>query len=142
RRAARPAPQRAGSRPVAAPRPARPRGAPRPAPRGVRSASAARQPTSGAPTDRTRPLAHRESGHAQHGATLFGVALGGGPGGEAITAREAEVLDALGENLTNAEIAERLFISVRTVESHVSALLRKLGRTDRRQLAELGGRVA
>jgi predicted ATPase len=42
-----------------------------------------------------------------------------------------------GEHLTNAEIGRRLHISVRTVESHVSSLLRKLGATDRRQLAGL-----
>jgi FixJ family two-component response regulator len=42
-----------------------------------------------------------------------------------VTAREAEVLAVLGGRPTNAEIAEQLCISVRTVESHVSALLRK-----------------
>jgi DNA-binding CsgD family transcriptional regulator len=52
-----------------------------------------------------------------------------------VTAREAEVLDALGQRLANAEIAERLYISVRTVESHVSALLRKLDEPDRRALS-------
>jgi predicted ATPase/DNA-binding CsgD family transcriptional regulator len=56
-----------------------------------------------------------------------------------ISAREAEVLAALGDHLTNAEIAERLYISVRTVESHVSSLLRKLGADDRRALARLAG---
>ena len=55
----------------------------------------------------------------------------------AVSAREAEVLAGLAEHLTNAEIAERLFISVRTVESHVSSLLRKLGAADRRALAGL-----
>ncbi|MEV6615004.1 LuxR C-terminal-related transcriptional regulator [Streptomyces sp. NPDC051051] len=52
-----------------------------------------------------------------------------------ISAREGEVLALLGEHLSNAEISARLFISVRTVESHVSALLRKLGVPDRRALA-------
>ena len=52
-----------------------------------------------------------------------------------VSAREAEVLTALAEHLTNAEIGARLFISVRTVESHVSSLLRKLQVGDRRALA-------
>ncbi|MGW3960538.1 LuxR C-terminal-related transcriptional regulator [Amycolatopsis sp. NPDC005003] len=56
--------------------------------------------------------------------------------------REAEVLTALGEYLTNPEIAARLFISIRTVESHVSSLLRKLGVSDRRALAAMAGEVA
>jgi predicted ATPase/DNA-binding CsgD family transcriptional regulator len=52
-----------------------------------------------------------------------------------ISAREAEVLALLGEHLSNAEIGARLFISVRTVESHVSSLLRKLEMPDRRALS-------
>jgi predicted ATPase/DNA-binding CsgD family transcriptional regulator len=55
--------------------------------------------------------------------------------------REAEVLDALGQHLSNAQIAGRLHISVRTVESHVSSLLRKLGAADRRELAGLASAV-
>lgn len=54
--------------------------------------------------------------------------------GAGVSSREAEVLAALEEHLTNAEIADRLFISVRTVESHVSSLLRKLRVDDRRGL--------
>ena len=61
------------------------------------------------------------------------------PGGThaRVSEREAEVLALVGEHLTNAQIAGRLYVSVRTVESHVSSLLRKLGVADRRGLAEL-----
>ncbi|SIM69846.1 ATP-binding protein [Micromonospora cremea] len=51
--------------------------------------------------------------------------------------REIEVLVMLGARLSNADIAGRLHISVRTVEHHVSALLRKFGVADRSALAEL-----
>jgi DNA-binding CsgD family transcriptional regulator len=54
-----------------------------------------------------------------------------------MSAREAEVLDALGAHLSNAQIARRLHFSVRTVESHVASPLRKLGAADRRELAGL-----
>ncbi|TMR03099.1 response regulator transcription factor [Actinomadura soli] len=54
-----------------------------------------------------------------------------------VSEREAEVLDAVGRHLTNTQIASRLHISVRTVESHVSSLLRKYGVTNRRELAIL-----
>ena len=53
----------------------------------------------------------------------------------AVSRREAEVLTAVGAHLANTEIAAELGISVRTVESHVSALLRKFGVADRRALA-------
>jgi DNA-binding CsgD family transcriptional regulator/tetratricopeptide (TPR) repeat protein len=43
-----------------------------------------------------------------------------------LTARQAEVLDLLADGLTNAEIADRLFVSHRTVENHVAAVLMKL----------------
>ena len=54
-----------------------------------------------------------------------------------VTAREAEVLDLVGERLSNREIAQRLFVSPRTVEKHVAALLAKLGTPDRGSLAQL-----
>ncbi|MGW2271551.1 ATP-binding protein [Streptomyces yangpuensis] len=52
-----------------------------------------------------------------------------------ISPREAEVLELVGDHLSNAEIGARLYISVRTVETHVSSLLRKLDVPDRRALA-------
>jgi predicted ATPase/DNA-binding CsgD family transcriptional regulator len=66
----------------------------------------------------------------------------GHPAHTVVSAREAEVLAAVGEHLSNAEIAARLFISVRTVESHVSSLLRKLGAEDRRALTLIAGERA
>ena len=59
-----------------------------------------------------------------------------------ISPREAEVLALVGEHRSNAEIGAGLFISVRTVETHVSSLLRKLGVPDRRALALLAGELA
>ena len=58
-----------------------------------------------------------------------------------VTEREAEVLVAVAERLRNREIAGRLYVSVRTVESHVAALLRKLGVADRAALAEMGAEL-
>ena len=51
--------------------------------------------------------------------------------GLGLTARQAEVLTLLGEDLTNAEIADRLFLSTRTVDHHVSAILSRLGAESR-----------
>ncbi len=48
-----------------------------------------------------------------------------------LTSRQAEVLQLLAEDLSNPEIADRLFLSPRTVENHVSAILAKLSTSTR-----------
>ena len=53
-----------------------------------------------------------------------------------LSARESEVLRLLAEGLTDREIAVALAISPRTVESHVSSLLRKLGVRNRAEAAQ------
>jgi DNA-binding CsgD family transcriptional regulator/tetratricopeptide (TPR) repeat protein len=58
-----------------------------------------------------------------------------------VTARETEVLQLVGEGLSNAEIAERLYLSVRTVETHVSSLLTKLGVRGRGQLTAMSATI-
>jgi DNA-binding NarL/FixJ family response regulator len=49
-----------------------------------------------------------------------------------LTTRQTEVLCLLDDGLTNAELAERLYLSVKTVDHHVSAILTKLDVTKRR----------
>jgi DNA-binding CsgD family transcriptional regulator len=58
-----------------------------------------------------------------------------------VSQREGEVLALLREHLPNTQIAGRLHISVRTVENHVSSLLRKYGVADRRALATIAERL-
>jgi DNA-binding NarL/FixJ family response regulator len=50
-----------------------------------------------------------------------------------LTGRELEVLEMMAEGATNAQIADSLFISASTVQSHVKAILRKLGVSNRTQ---------
>jgi DNA-binding NarL/FixJ family response regulator len=59
-----------------------------------------------------------------------------GPKGlELLTQREWEVLRLLGQGLTNAEIAQRLYISVKTAGNHVSSILSKLNLRSRVEAA-------
>jgi len=52
-----------------------------------------------------------------------------------LTRRQVDVLGLVAQGLTNAEIAERLVLSVRTVDTHVAAVLLKLGVSTRREAA-------
>ena len=58
-----------------------------------------------------------------------------------LTRRELEVLGLVAEGMRSADIAERLFLSPRTVDHHVSAIRRKLGARTRGEAVAAAGRL-
>jgi DNA-binding CsgD family transcriptional regulator len=58
-----------------------------------------------------------------------------------LTNRELEVLPLLAQGLRNADIAKRLVVTTKTVDHHVSSILRKLGVTNRGQASAAAGRL-
>jgi DNA-binding NarL/FixJ family response regulator len=58
-----------------------------------------------------------------------------------LTSRELEVLRLIGGGLRSAEVAERLVLSPRTVDHHVSAVLRKLNAKTRGEATAAAARL-
>ncbi|HEY7430550.1 MAG TPA: LuxR C-terminal-related transcriptional regulator [Streptosporangiaceae bacterium] len=83
--------------------------------------------------------AHRRAGAAGAGGGGSAAAAAGaaaGPAGAGLLGkREAEVAHLVADGLTNKQIGARLFISERTVDSHVRSILNKLGFSSRAQIA-------
>ena len=82
--------------------------------------------------DRAARFVRQLGGPARTGPKLVGL----------LSRREAEVLALLGEGLTNAEIAARLFISTKTAGNHVSSVLSKLNLRSRAEAAAYAVRYA
>src|SRR5260370_32679853 len=97
-------------------------------------------------SDRSKPGSGTETGTTTAAAagkgtgTMAGAGTGAGTmteggGWENLTKAEAKVAELVAEGLSNPDIARRLFISRRTVQSHVSHALEKLGLSSRVELA-------
>jgi len=76
-----------------------------------------------------RTLGVRRSGKGQRARPSIGW--------DSLTPTEVTVVDLLCEGLTNRQVGERLFISTRTVDSHVSHVFRKLGVSSRTELVSM-----
>ncbi|MEU8377291.1 helix-turn-helix transcriptional regulator [Micromonospora sp. NPDC048894] len=66
---------------------------------------------------------------------VVGPVFGAPPGGPTLTEAEARVATAIANGLSNREAAQRLFLSVKTIEFHLGNIFRKLGVRNRTELA-------
>jgi DNA-binding NarL/FixJ family response regulator len=74
------------------------------------------------------PWPAAQAGRRQRGTAAHGA-------GGRLSEREREIVELVGEGLTNRQIGERLYLSPRTVETHLSRVFRKLGVSTRAALA-------
>jgi DNA-binding NarL/FixJ family response regulator len=90
--------------------------------------------------DRAVRAVHAGEGRLDPSVAAVVIAAASGRGSDEVdlgrlTPRETEVLRLLAEGLSNRALAERLFVSEKTVKTHVSSILAKLGLADRTQAA-------
>lgn len=111
----------------------------------VRRATARSAAEEDLPVDELRLHALWSRGQMRNSESVIGLPRVAAPGGIPgdLTAREREIAMMADEGLTNREIAQRLFLSVRTVESHVYQARAKVGAASRRELGRMvaAGRV-
>jgi DNA-binding CsgD family transcriptional regulator len=85
------------------------------------------------------------AGWAARAREELGRISGRGPGGNELTAAERQVAALVAEGLTNGEVAARLFVTVRTVETNLTRIYQKLGVRSRtelsRRMAERSGEL-
>lgn len=86
---------------------------------------------------RHRDRVEHELGRLGHRTSRRSRPAAEGTGLESLTGREREVAQLLVERMTNAEIAEKLFLSEKTVESHLRNIFRKLDVGSRVEVAKL-----
>jgi DNA-binding CsgD family transcriptional regulator len=88
----------------------------------------------GAALSTDEAIAYAQRGHGERKRPAKGWA--------SLTPMERDVVRLVGEGLTNKDVAARLFVSPRTVESHLTHVYNKLGLSSRVQLAQEAARRA
>jgi DNA-binding NarL/FixJ family response regulator len=88
-------------------------------------------------SQRMRDEARRELRKLGARAEVRGPAAPGESGLDSLTEREREISELITERLTNKQIAAKLFLSEKTVESHIRNVFHKLGASSRVEVARL-----
>ena len=86
---------------------------------------------------RVRDEVRRELRRLGARAEVRGPASGDDAGVGSLTKRELEIAELVTDRLTNRQIAERLFLSKKTIESHMRNIFVKLGASSRVEVARI-----
>jgi DNA-binding NarL/FixJ family response regulator len=81
------------------------------------------------------PVGAESDAAGKPGSTKYGAANSDGPKAARLSQREIDVLKLVVEGMSNQSIAEKLFVSVETVKTHMRRIMEKLAVSDRTQAA-------